>query len=87
MAKAKALSKSEIKLVMRIAETGNNGIRDKTALSLSILAGMRVGEVAALTIGDVRGLDGRAVSVINLSRHQTKGNRARRVSLTNSLLN
>jgi integrase/recombinase XerD len=85
MAKAKVLSKSEIKLVTRIAETGNNGLRDKTALSLSVMAGMRVGEIAALTIGDVRGLDGRAVSVINLSRHQTKGNRARRVFVSAEL--
>jgi integrase/recombinase XerD len=82
MAKAKVLTKDEIRRVMRIADTGNNGLRDKTALSLSILAGMRVGEVAALTIGDIRDLDGRAVSVINLSRHQTKGNRARRVFIS-----
>ena len=46
---------------------------------------MRVGEIAALTIGDVRGLDGKAVSVINLSTHQTKGNRARRVFVSDEL--
>ena len=85
MAKAKVLTKDEIKRVMRIAETGNNGLRDRVALSLSIMAGMRIGEIAALTIGDVRGLDGRAVSVINLSRHQTKGNRARRVFVSAEL--
>ena len=85
MAKAKVLSKDEIRRVMRIAETGNNGLRDRTALSLSILAGMRVGEIAALTIGDIRDLDGKAVSVINLSRHQTKGNRARRVFVSAEL--
>jgi integrase/recombinase XerD len=85
MAKAKVLTKDEIKRVMRIAEAGSNGLRDKTALSLSILAGMRVGEIAALTIGDIRDLDGRAVSVINLSRHQTKGNRARRVFVSAEL--
>ena len=85
MAKAKVLTKDEIRRVMRIAETGNNGLRDRVALSLSIMAGMRVGEVAALTIGDVRGLDGKAVSVINLSRHQTKGNRARRVFVSAEL--
>lgn len=85
MAKAKVLTKDEIKRVMRIAETGNNGLRDRIALSLSIMAGMRVGEVAALTIGDVRDLDGRAVSVINLSKHQTKGNRARRVFVSAEL--
>lgn len=85
MAKAKVLTKDEIKRVMRIAETSNNGLRDKVALSLSIMAGMRIGEIAALTIGDVRGLDGKAVSVINLSKHQTKGNRARRVFVSDEL--
>ena len=85
MAKAKVLTKDEIKRVMRIAETGNNGLRDRVALSISIMAGMRIGEIAALTIGDVRELDGKAVSVINLSRHQTKGNRARRVFVSAEL--
>lgn len=85
MAKAKVLTKDEIKRVMRIAETGNNGLRDKTALALSIYAGARIGEIAALTIGDVRGLDGKAVEVINLSKHQTKGNRSRRVFISDEL--
>ena len=85
MAKAKVLTKDEIKRVMRIADTGNNGLRDRVALSLSILAGMRIGEIAALKISDVRGIDGRAVEVINLSKHQTKGNRSRRVFISEEL--
>ena len=85
MVKAKVLTKDEIRRVMKIAETGRNGLRDRTALSLSVLAGMRIGEIAALKIGDVRGLDGKAVSVINLSRHQTKGNRSRRVFISDDL--
>ncbi|MDB9412379.1 tyrosine-type recombinase/integrase [Microcystis aeruginosa] len=85
MAKAKVLTKDEIKRVMRIAETGNNGLRDRVALSLSVLAGMRIGEISKLTIGDVRGLDGKAVEVINLSKHQTKGNRSRRVFVSDEL--
>jgi integrase/recombinase XerD len=85
MAKAKVLTKDEIKRVMRIAETGNNGLRDKTALALSIFAGARIGEICAITIGDVRGLDGKAVEVINLSKHQTKGNRSRRVFISDEL--
>ncbi len=85
MAKAKVLTKDEIRRVMRIAHTGKNGLRDRTALSISIMAGMRVGEIAALTVGDVRGLDGKAVSVINLTKHQTKGNRARRVFVSDEL--
>ncbi len=70
---------------MRIAETGNNGLRDRVALSLSVLAGMRIGEISKLTIGDVRGLDGKTVEVINLSKHQTKGNRSRRVFISDEL--
>lgn len=85
MAKAKVLTKQEIKTVLRIADAGRNGLRDRTALSLSIMAGMRIGEIAALTIGDIRGLDGKAVSVINLNRHQTKGNRSRRVFVSDDL--
>lgn len=85
MAKAKVLTKDEIRRTMRIAESGQNGLRDKTALALSIMAGMRIGEIAALTIGDMRGLDGKCVEVINLSRHQTKGNRSRRVFVSEEL--
>jgi integrase/recombinase XerD len=85
MAKAKVLTKDEIRRVMKIAETGRNGLRDRTALSLSVRAGMRIGEIAALKMSDVRGLDGKAVSVINLSRHQTKGNRSRRVFISDDL--
>lgn len=85
MAKAKVLTKDEIRRVMRIADTGRNGLRDRVALSLSVLAGMRVGEIATLTIGDVRGLDGKSVDVINLSKHQTKGNRSRRVFVSDDL--
>ena len=46
---------------------------------------MRVGEIAALKIGDVRGLYGRAVEVIHLAKHQTKGNRSRRVFVGDEL--
>ena len=85
MAKAKVLTKDEAKRVLRIAETLNHGQRDRVALALSIMGGMRVGEIAALKIGDVRGLDGRAVEVIHLAKHQTKGNRSRRVFLGDDL--
>jgi integrase/recombinase XerD len=85
MGKAKVLTRDEIKRVMRLADTGNNGLRDRVALSLSILAGMRIGEIAALKISDVRGIDGRAVEVINLSKHQTKGSKSRRVFISDEL--
>ena len=54
--------------------------------ALSIMAGMRVGEIAALKVGDVRGLDGKAVEIVHLTKHQTKGNRSRRVFVGDDLM-
>lgn len=85
MAKAKVLTKDEIKRVMRMTDGEPHGLRDRVALSLSIFGGMRIGEIAALKVGDVRGLDGRAVEVIHLTKHQTKGNRSRRVFVSDDL--
>ena len=85
MAKAKVLTKDEIKRAFRLAEVSKHGNRDKLALALSIMAGMRVGEIAALKIGDVRGIDGKAVEIIHLTKHQTKGNRSRRVFVGDDL--
>jgi integrase/recombinase XerD len=79
MAKAKVLTNDQVKRALRVAESSSLGQRDKLALALSIYAGMRVGEIAALRIGDVRGSDGKAVDIIHLTKHQTKGNRSRRV--------
>lgn len=85
MARAKVLSREEVKRVMRMADFTRYGLRDRVALALSIQAGMRIGEIAALKTGDVRGIDGRAVEVIHLSKHQTKGSKSRRVFLSAAL--
>jgi len=85
MAKAKVLTKDEMKRVEKIIAADSNATRNMLAFKLSILGGMRVGEVAALTVGQVRGLDGKAVAIINLSKEQTKGHKARRVFLSNEL--
>lgn len=85
MTKAKILSKDEIKRVMCLAGSGSYGQRDRVALALSIYAGMRVGEIAALKIGDVRGIDGKANEIIHLAKHQTKGKHSRRVFVGDEL--
>ena len=85
MAKAKVLTKDEMKRVEKIIAADSNATRNMLAFKLSVLGGMRVGEVAALTVGQVRGLDGKAVAIINLSKEQTKGHKARRVFLSNEL--
>lgn len=85
MAKAKVLTKDQIKRVLRIAENSDIGQRDKLTMSLSIYGGMRVGEIAALKIGDVRDINGSAVDIIHLRKHQTKGDRSRRVFLSDEV--
>lgn len=44
---------TEIRRVFRIVETSRHADRNRLALVLSIYAGLRVGEIAALTVGDV----------------------------------
>ena len=70
---ARQATKDEMKRVEKIIAADSNATRNMLAFKLSVLGGMRVGEVAALTVGQVRGLDGKAVAVINLSKEQTKG--------------
>lgn len=47
-----------MKRVEKIIAADSNATRNMLAFKLSVLGGMRVGEVAALTVGQVRGLDG-----------------------------
>lgn len=53
------------------------------AFTLSIYAGLRVGEIAALTIGDVATAAGEIRREIKLSASQTKGSNSRTVVLSN----
>jgi len=85
MAKAKILSKDEIKRVLAVISVGRNAERNKVAYLMSVEAAMRVGEIAACKVGQIRGLDGKCVDVIDLSKTQTKGNKGRRVFLSDTL--
>lgn len=53
MAHASALTDAEIKRVFCIIETTRHVARNRLAFVLSVYAGMRVGEIAALMVGDV----------------------------------
>jgi integrase/recombinase XerD len=77
------LTDNEIRRVFRIIETTRHAERDRLAFVLSVYAGLRVGEIAALTIGDVSTQDGQARREIKLGAHQTKGSKGRTVVLSN----
>ncbi len=82
MAQASVLTDSEIRRVFRIIETTRHAARNRIAFVLSIYAGLRVGEIAALTVQDVATVEGNARREIKLGAHQTKGSKGRTVVLS-----
>ena len=82
MAQASVLTESDVRRVFRILETARYAERNRLAFVLSIYAGLRVGEIAALTIADVVNQHGEARREIKLGAHQTKGSKGRTVILS-----
>jgi integrase/recombinase XerD len=79
MAQAKTLTDRELKQVLTYVSLHRHAARNRTMLLLTHWAGMRVGEVAALRIGDVLNADNSIKSEIRLLAEQTKGRHARTV--------
>ncbi len=65
--------------------TRRHAARNRLVILMTHWAGMRVGEVAALRIGDVRGRGGEVRPEIRLSAGQTKGRHARVVFVSERL--
>jgi integrase/recombinase XerD len=82
MAQASVLSDNDIRRVFLIIETTRHADRNRVAFVLSIYAGMRVGEIAALNVGDVINQHGEVRPEIKLGAHQTKGSKGRTVILS-----
>jgi site-specific recombinase XerD len=82
MGQASVLNESEIRRVFRIIETTRHVERNRLCFVLSLYSGLRVGEVAALTIGDVATQNGDVRREIKLGVHQTKGSKGRTVILS-----
>ena len=82
MGQATVLTDSEIRRVFRILETTRHAERNRLAFVLSIYSGLRVGEIAALTISDVATMNGDVRREIKLGAHQTKGSKGRIVVLS-----
>ena len=79
MPQARTLKESELKKVLTTTAMGRNPTRNRVMILISFLSGMRVGEIAALTIGDVMASDGSIKSEVWLKAEQTKGHRGRKV--------
>ena len=85
MAQAKVLNEKELKRVQAVIAAKKHASRNKAMLLLTFWAGMRVGEVAALLIGDVLDANGKVRDQIRLTAAQTKGSNSRIVVLPQKL--
>ena len=85
MPQAKVLTEKELKIVLATVAQGRHAARNRALILTSFLTGMRVGELAALRIGDVINADGSIKDEIRLSPEQTKGSKGRVVMLGDSV--
>lgn len=79
MTAARAITEKQAKQVFGYISNYRNAKRNAAMFSLSYYAGLRVGEIASLRIGDVFTEAGEVREIVRLSAEQTKGNRAREI--------
>ena len=85
MAQAKSLSPAELDALMEFVSQRSYATRNRLILSFGFHAGMRVGEIASLTIGDVMNADQTVKTEVRLSAEQTKGRQPRTVFMPKRL--
>src|SRR5512144_776930 len=85
MKQAKVLNEGEMKRLLAVIEAGRHAPRNRVVVMLSYLAGLRVGEIAALKVGDVFDSDGKVRDQILLKASYTKGKEARMVFVGSKL--
>jgi len=85
MKQAKTLTQAELRRVLDYVATRPQAARNRAILMIGYLSGMRVGEIAALKIEDVIGLDGKIKTEIHLRANQTKGSEGRTVVVSEKL--
>ena len=85
MAAAKSLTPAEIERVLAYIAKNNNAHRNRVMFLLTAMAGLRVSEVACLTIADVRDVDGSVRSEVFFAAERVKHNHARTVYINTRL--
>ncbi len=85
MSKAKTFTSAELRRVFDYLATRQHAIRNRTMVCVSHMGGLRVGEIAKLTWGDVVSSDGHVKDEIRLSADQTKGRHPRIVFISPKL--
>ena len=85
MSQAKTLNEKEIQQVLSCVSGKKYGMRDRALVLLSHYSGMRVGEMASLTVGHVLDVNGEIKGEIRLTAEQTKGKHPRTVFVSSKL--
>jgi integrase/recombinase XerD len=85
MSQARVLTERELRKVLNFCSNQPHATRNRAMLLCTHMAGMRVGEVAALRICDALGADGVVMEEIALAASQTKGNHSRTVLVPKKL--
>jgi integrase/recombinase XerD len=85
MKQAQVLTERDKQRILSHVAKHSHHQRNRAMLMLSWLAGMRVGEIAALQFRDVVSATGEIRDTIQLSASQTKGNEARTVLISSQL--
>ena len=85
MAAAKSLTPAEIQQVLDYIASSANAARNRCLFLMSVMAGLRVSELAGLTVGDIRRADGSIKAEVYLAAHRVKHAHARTVFLSTRL--
>lgn len=85
MAAAKSLTPEELEQVLAYTAKQPNALRNRAMLMMTVAAGLRVSEVAGLTLGDVLNSAGAVRSELHLAACRVKHGHARTVYLNSRL--
>lgn len=85
MPQARTLTNKQARTFLSFIANGKNAERNAAAFALSYYAGMRVGEIASLRVGDVVAENGSLKDVIYLDATMTKGKHGREVFLNKTV--
>lgn len=83
---AKVLTVDELKRVYAVAGSGRLGNRNVVLLDFSFRLGLRVKEMSTLKIDNILDGNGKIVESFHLTADQSKGDKGRRIYLTNKKL-
>jgi integrase/recombinase XerD len=85
MSQAKTLTPAEIEQLLAYIAQRSFAMRNRLMFLTGLWSGVRVGEIASLSVGDVRNADGSVKAEIRLTAQQTKGRQPRTVYLPQKL--